>query len=333
MCRPQLVRENVIDIVNGRHLLHEVSSDRPVIPNDTHVPEAKGRVTVVTGPTMSGKSVYLKSIALITYLAHVGSFVPADSARVGLTDRIFTRIISHDSLVSRVGQSSFMRDLNQVSLMVNNATERSLCIVDEFGKGTKTSDGVGLLDGFLRSMSGMNTPPKVFVATHYTAGLYKLNPPDGSKARFQPLKQLKYDFLDSKFAFKCNLYPHNADVTDSAFVPRNANMQYVTMSVHTAGAAAGAGAAANNTENNGDGSGGNAASAAGQRPRQQRRLDDQSQPDGDGGDEEVTFLYRVVPGVSTRAYSLRCAREAGLPQVGWVGLLTTECLLKALCAA
>lgn len=131
----------------------EVLSDRPVIPNDTRVPEAKGRVTVVTGPTMSGKSAYLKSVALITYLAHVGCFVPADSCRVGLTDRIFTRIISHDSLVSRVGQSSFMRDLNQVSLMVNNATERSLCIVDEFGKGTKTSDGVGLLGGFLRFMS------------------------------------------------------------------------------------------------------------------------------------------------------------------------------------
>ena len=111
----------------------KVSSDRPVIPNDTRVSEAKGRVTVVTGPNMSGKSVYLKSIALITYLAHVGCFVPADSCRVGLTDRIFTRILTHDSLVSRVGQSSFMRDLNQVSLMVNNATERSLCIVDEFG--------------------------------------------------------------------------------------------------------------------------------------------------------------------------------------------------------
>jgi len=105
---------------------------------------------------------------------------------------LFTRIISHDSLVSRVGQSSFMRDLNQVSLMVNNATERSLCIVDEFGKGTKTSDGVGLLGGFLKFMSSMNIPPKIFVATHYT------------------------------------------DVTDPAFVPRNANMQYITMSVHTA---------------------------------------------------------------------------------------------------
>lgn len=226
---------------------------------------------------MSGKSVYLKSVALITYLAHVGSFVPADAARVGLTDRIFTRIISNDSLVTRARQSSFLRDLNQVSLMANNATERSLCVIDEFGKGTKNSDGVGLLGGLLRYMSGMNVPPKVFVATHFT------------------------------------------DVTDAAYVPHNANMRYVTMAVHAARANVNP---CGGDDDNKEESVVRHFDVEGW-PRQTGRLPQQGRSDqgmcSDNGErlasgEALTFLYKVVPGVSTRAYSLRCAREAGLPE-------------------
>jgi DNA mismatch repair protein MSH5 len=250
--RPTLTRESRLSVVGGRHLLQEAASGdrRASIPNDAVAPPCPngGRVTIVTGPTMSGKSVYVKSIAIIAFLAHVGSFVPAESAVVGVVDRIFTRVVSHDSIAQRVGQSSFAHDLSQISLMINNATPRSLCIVDEFGKGTKTADGVGLLGGFLRAVSEIPEPPIVFAATHFS------------------------------------------DVTDDAFVPRNANMNYLTMSVY--------------------------ASEAEHEPRG-REYDVAGDMDGDASyrPPEITFLYKAVPGVSTRAYSARCAREAGLPRV------------------
>lgn len=122
---------------------------------------------MMTGPNFSGKSVYLKQIALIVYMAHVGSFVPAESARIGLTDKILTRIATRET-VSR-SQSAFIVDLQQVSLALSLATPRSLLIIDEFGKGTAAADGAGLAAGVFEHLVsfGPEKSPKCLVATHF----------------------------------------------------------------------------------------------------------------------------------------------------------------------
>lgn len=167
LCRPQLTNDNVLLIQGGRHLLQERVAD-VFIPNDTDVRADSGRVNIVTGPNGSGKSVYLKQVALIVFLAHTGAFVPAQSARIGTTDRIFTRLASAEAVCAPVQQSSFMRDLHQVALAVRHATARSLLIVDEFGKGTLATDGTGLLCATVEYLLAREVPPRTFVATHFT---------------------------------------------------------------------------------------------------------------------------------------------------------------------
>lgn len=194
--RAELCIENVLEIKEGRHPLAElVSSTVSFIPNDCMmeavmedeggeegggpVKGGRGRVQVITGPNASGKSIYIKSVALIAYLAHLGSFVPAASARIGIIDRIFTRLVTTES--PRLGMSSFMSDLSQITAMVLKATDRSLCIIDEFGKGTLTSDGIGLLSAILshfcvgskgegegeEGTKGMSFTPRVLATTHF----------------------------------------------------------------------------------------------------------------------------------------------------------------------
>lgn len=121
---------------------------------------------VLTGPNYSGKSVYLKQVALIIFMAHVGSFVPAKSAKIGLTDKILSRVTTRQT-VSRA-QSAFMIDLQQVSLALNSATRRSLLIIDEFGKGTDASDGAGLACAVMEHLLSLGIErPKVIGATHF----------------------------------------------------------------------------------------------------------------------------------------------------------------------
>ncbi|GAB4818643.1 hypothetical protein N2152v2_005689 [Parachlorella kessleri] len=156
--RPQLTRGNELLIKEGRHLLTELLVDN-FIPNDTTLLPDRDRIQVVTGPNFSGKSCYAKQVALIAFLAHVGSFVPAQEARVGLTDRIFTRLASRESAAAP--QSTFMIDLSQVAAMLRMSTERSLCIIDEFGKGTLSADGIGLLCATLCHFASQPGCPKV----------------------------------------------------------------------------------------------------------------------------------------------------------------------------
>lgn len=121
---------------------------------------------ILTGPNYSGKSVYLKQVALIVFMAHVGSFVPADSARVGLTDKILCRVTTRET-VSRI-QSAFMIDLQQISLALSLASRRSLLIIDEFGKGTDSSDGAGLACSVFEHLLNLGVDcPKVVAATHF----------------------------------------------------------------------------------------------------------------------------------------------------------------------
>jgi DNA mismatch repair protein MSH5 len=139
---PEIVEQpGAILIKAGRHLLQELTVDN-FVPNDTFVTSEKN-VALISGPNTSGKSVYLKQVALIVYLAHIGSFVPCERARISLVDRIFTRIASTETVSAP--HSAFALDLQQVSRMLRSATPRSLCLVDEFGKGTMPVDGIALL--------------------------------------------------------------------------------------------------------------------------------------------------------------------------------------------
>uniref|UniRef100_A0A8C6GJ48 MutS protein homolog 5 n=1 Tax=Mus spicilegus TaxID=10103 RepID=A0A8C6GJ48_MUSSI len=154
-----------VRIRNGRHPLMELCA-RTFVPNSTDCGGDQGRVKVITGPNSSGKSIYLKQVGLITFMALVGSFVPAEEAEIGVIDAIFTRIHSCESV--SLGLSTFMIDLNQVAKAVNNATEHSLVLIDEFGKGTNSVDGLALLAAVLRHWLALGPScPHVFVATNF----------------------------------------------------------------------------------------------------------------------------------------------------------------------
>nr|XP_034584839.1 DNA mismatch repair protein MSH5 isoform X3 [Setaria viridis] len=227
--RPILTEDSILEIHNGRHALQEMTVDT-FVPNDTKIRDAVffclGRINIITGPNYSGKSIYIKQVALIVFLAHIGSFVPADSAIVGLTDRIFCAMGSKSMTTE---QSTFMIDLHQVGTMLSfrHATLRSLCLLDEFGKGTLTEDGIGLLGGTISHFANCDFPPKVLLSTHLT------------------------------------------EIFTGNYLPQSEHIKCYTMSVLN--------------------------------------------PDGQTSNDDITFLYRLVPGQAHLSFGLHCARLAGVP--------------------
>ncbi len=164
-CRPALDESLRLSIKDGRHpVLDQNLADEKFVPNDTELDGEKARLAIVTGPNMAGKSTYIRQVALITLLAQIGSFVPAASARIGLVDRIFTRVGASDDL-SR-GQSTFMVEMNETANIVNNATERSLVILDEIGRGTSTFDGLSIAWSVAEFLHDKIKARTLF-ATHY----------------------------------------------------------------------------------------------------------------------------------------------------------------------
>ncbi len=164
-CRPELCAEPILEVSEGRHpVLDQSLSPGTFVPNDVVLGPHGGCFWLVTGPNMSGKSTFLRQAALLTLLAHMGSLVPAKSAKVGVTDRIFTRVGSSDNLAG--GQSTFMVEMTEAANILNNATPRSLVVLDEIGRGTSTYDGVSLawaITEYLHDRVGC----RALFATHY----------------------------------------------------------------------------------------------------------------------------------------------------------------------
>lgn len=165
-CRPTMTMDDEIELIQGRHPVVEDMLDQPFIPNDTYLNGDTARFAMITGPNMSGKSTYMRQVALIVLMAQIGSFVPAESARVGLVDRIFTRVGASDDLTT--GQSTFMVEMNEVANIVHHATRRSLIILDEVGRGTSTYDGLSIAWGVVEYI---HNPERIgartLFATHY----------------------------------------------------------------------------------------------------------------------------------------------------------------------
>lgn len=160
--RPIVDTEDRIHIVGGRHPVVERFSENPFVPNDCRLDNSQ-RLIILTGPNMSGKSTYIRQVALITLMAHIGSFVPADRAEIGLVDRIFTRVGARDELAT--GQSTFMVEMTETANILNNATPRSLVILDEIGRGTSTYDGLAIAWAVAEYLHAIGC--KTLFATHY----------------------------------------------------------------------------------------------------------------------------------------------------------------------
>ena len=165
--RPKMNEKGIIDIKAGRHpVVEQMLSNDMFISNDTYLDNNKFCVSVITGPNMAGKSTYMRQVALIVLMAQIGSFVPAQSANIGMTDRIFTRVGASDDLAS--GQSTFMVEMSEVANILRNATPNSLLILDEIGRGTSTFDGLSIAWAVIEHISNKKLlGAKTLFATHY----------------------------------------------------------------------------------------------------------------------------------------------------------------------
>ncbi len=164
--RPEVDYSDVIEIRDGRHpVVEQFVKDRYFVPNDTTLDTDKNRLMIITGPNMAGKSTYMRQVALIVIMAQIGSFVPAAEARIGIVDKLFTRVGASDDLSS--GQSTFMLEMSEVSYILDNATRKSLIIYDEIGRGTSTFDGLAIARAVAEYTHGRRIGARTMFATHY----------------------------------------------------------------------------------------------------------------------------------------------------------------------
>ncbi|MCH5165253.1 MAG: DNA mismatch repair protein MutS [Clostridiales bacterium] len=164
-CRPEITENGEITISEGRHPVAELlPSDELFVPNNTQMNSADSKIMLITGPNMAGKSLYMRQVALITILAHIGSFVPAKSARIGLVDKVFTRVGASDDIST--GRSTFMVEMSEVSLILDNATDSSLVLLDEIGRGTSTYDGLSIAWAVIEYIA-QRLSAKVLFSTHF----------------------------------------------------------------------------------------------------------------------------------------------------------------------
>ena len=167
-CQPEFTNDRNLVIENGRHpLIERMDPSVRFISNDTFLDSVEQQIMIITGPNMAGKSTYLRQVALIALMAQIGSFVPADKASLGITDRIFSRVGAQDHLLK--GQSTFMVEMNETANILNNATPDSLIILDEIGRGTSTFDGISIAWAIVEFLhkADQGGGPKTLFATHY----------------------------------------------------------------------------------------------------------------------------------------------------------------------
>ncbi len=164
---PQMVLDGRFDVKNGRHpVVEQMLRDTPFVPNDTYIDLNNDQMLIITGPNMAGKSTYMRQVAIITIMAQIGSFVPADSAVISIVDKIFTRVGASDDLSA--GQSTFMVEMSEVAHVLKYATPRSLVILDEIGRGTSTFDGMSIAKSVVEYMvKTKSVRCKTLFATHY----------------------------------------------------------------------------------------------------------------------------------------------------------------------
>ena len=165
--KPALSDSNILELKDSRHPVIEryLPVGEPYIANDILLDPASQQIIILTGPNMSGKSAILRQTALITLMAHMGSFVPASDAKIPLTDKIFTRVGASDNLSG--GESTFMVEMNETASIINNITSRSLILLDEIGRGTSTYDGISIAWSIVEFLHASNSKPKTLFATHY----------------------------------------------------------------------------------------------------------------------------------------------------------------------
>ncbi len=167
-CRPELNQSLQIEISNGRHPVIEqlLPVDEAFIPNDLLIDATADQILLITGPNMAGKSTYLRQIGLLVLLAQIGCYIPADSAKIGMVDRIFTRVGASDNLAG--GESTFLVEMNETANILNNATQRSLILLDEIGRGTSTYDGLAIAWALIEYLHGKTEQAaRTLFATHY----------------------------------------------------------------------------------------------------------------------------------------------------------------------
>ena len=165
--KPTVDNDGIIDIKDGRHpVIEKMSSSGEFVPNDTYLDKSSNRLAIITGPNMAGKSTYMRQVALITLMAQIGSYVPASEARIGVVDKIFTRVGASDDL--SMGQSTFMVEMMEVATILKEATANSLVILDEIGRGTSTYDGLSIAWAVAEHIADKNLcGAKTLFATHY----------------------------------------------------------------------------------------------------------------------------------------------------------------------
>ncbi len=167
-CRPEINDSLVIDIRQGRHpvIEQQMGLDEEYVPNDVYLDSEEQQILMITGPNMAGKSALLRQTALISLMAQMGCFVPAESANLGLVDKIFTRVGASDNISS--GESTFMVEMNETASIMNNISDRSLILLDEIGRGTSTYDGISIAWSIAEYLHNNGTArPKTLFATHY----------------------------------------------------------------------------------------------------------------------------------------------------------------------
>ncbi|MGH0152303.1 UNVERIFIED_CONTAM: hypothetical protein FKN15_033362 [Acipenser sinensis] len=311
-CRPTLSTEHSISIRDCRHPLVEMCTGM-YVSNPVLSSADEGKMKVITGPNSCGKSVYLKQVGLAVFMALVGSNVPASEAHIGLVDGIYTRMQSRESV--SVGLSTFMIDLNQMACAVNNATERSLVLIDEFGKGTNTVDGLSLLASSLRHwLHPGQACPHVFISTNFHS-LFQLNLlPESPLLSYQTLEtavdgeelvffyQLREGVSTSSYAaniatlagMPAKIVQRGVETLETAVDGEELVFFYqLREGVSTSSYAA------------------NIATLAGMPAKIVQRGVETLETAVDG--EELVFFYQLREGVSTSSYAANIATLAGMP--------------------